>query len=162
MVYCAEYSIWSVMWEKVYRYEIADVDEFKTRLIDEWAQSIVDAAISQQRRRLISAFVRVRRAHFVHKFWQFWIELLYKLIILLNKPYFGLLLCNNLKHLGLTRSVKILKYYGIPDRFINIFKALYILQLLCQDRKWVYRVLWDRLRGSTRLHPYSFHHSSSS
>jgi len=26
-----------------------------------------------------------------HKFWQFWNELLYKLIILLNKPYFGLL-----------------------------------------------------------------------
>ena len=26
-----------------------------------------------------------------HKFWQFWNELLYKLIILLNKPYVGLL-----------------------------------------------------------------------
>jgi len=26
-----------------------------------------------------------------HKFWQFWNELLYKLINLLNKPYFGLL-----------------------------------------------------------------------
>ena len=34
---------------------MADVNEFKTRLIDEWAQfdqSIVDAAISQRRRRL--------------------------------------------------------------------------------------------------------------
>jgi len=29
-----------------------------------------------------------------HKFWQFWNELLYKLIILLNKPYFGLLYAN--------------------------------------------------------------------
>jgi len=28
------------------------------------------------------------------KFWQFWNELLYKLIILLNKPYFGLLYAN--------------------------------------------------------------------
>ena len=29
-----------------------------------------------------------------HKFWQFWIELLYKLIIRLNKPSFGLLCAN--------------------------------------------------------------------
>ena len=50
MVYLAEYSMRSVLWEKVYRYKIADIDELKTRLIDEWAlfeQSIVDAAISQ-------------------------------------------------------------------------------------------------------------------
>jgi len=45
--------------------KIADGDELKTRLIDEWAhfdQSIVDAAISQWRRRL-SACVRVLGAH---------------------------------------------------------------------------------------------------
>jgi len=45
--------------------KIANVDELKTRLIDEWAQfdqSIVDTAISQWRRRL-SACVRVRGAH---------------------------------------------------------------------------------------------------
>ena len=45
--------------------KIADADELKTRLIDEWVQfdqSIVDAAISQWRRRL-SACVRVRGAH---------------------------------------------------------------------------------------------------
>ena len=35
MVYLAEYSIWSVLREKVYRYKIADIDKFKTRLIDE-------------------------------------------------------------------------------------------------------------------------------
>jgi len=29
-----------------------------------------------------------------HKFWQFWNELLYKLIILVNKPYFGLSCAN--------------------------------------------------------------------
>jgi len=52
MVCLAEYSIWSVLREKVYRSKIglSDVDELKTRLIDERAlfdQSIVDAAISQ-------------------------------------------------------------------------------------------------------------------
>jgi len=50
---------------KIAENKIADVDELKTRLIDEWAQleqSIVDAAISQWRRRL-SACVRVRGAH---------------------------------------------------------------------------------------------------
>jgi len=35
VVYLAEYSIWSVLWEKVYRSKIADVNELKTRLIDE-------------------------------------------------------------------------------------------------------------------------------
>jgi len=35
MVYLAEYNIWNVLWEKVYRSKIADVDELKTRLIDE-------------------------------------------------------------------------------------------------------------------------------
>jgi len=35
MVYLAEYSIWNVPREKVYRSKIADVDELKTRMIDE-------------------------------------------------------------------------------------------------------------------------------
>jgi len=50
VIYLAEYSIWSVLQENVYRSKIADIDELKTHLIDEWAQfdqSIVDAAISQ-------------------------------------------------------------------------------------------------------------------
>ena len=50
VVYLAEYSICSVLREKVYCCKIADIDELKTRLIDEWAQfdqSIVDGAISQ-------------------------------------------------------------------------------------------------------------------
>jgi len=62
--------VWSVLQEIVYRTKIADVDELKTRLIDEWAQfdqSTVDAAISPWRRRL-SACIRLRRAHFEHKF----------------------------------------------------------------------------------------------
>jgi len=52
--------------------KIADVDGLKTRLIDEWAQfdqSIVDAAISQWRRRLSTRFC-VRGAHW-HKLCQF-------------------------------------------------------------------------------------------
>jgi len=39
VVYLAEYSIWSVVREKVYRSKIDDVDELKTRLFDELAQS---------------------------------------------------------------------------------------------------------------------------
>jgi len=58
-------SWYLVFYAENIRQQKADVDELKTRLIDEWAQfdqSIVDAAISQWRRRL-SACVRVRRAH---------------------------------------------------------------------------------------------------
>ena len=50
MVYLAEYSIWSVLREKVYHSKIADVDKLKTLLIDEWAQfdqPMADAAIGQ-------------------------------------------------------------------------------------------------------------------
>jgi len=50
--------------------KIADADELKTRLIDEWAQfdqSIADAAISQWRRQL-STCVRIRGTHFEYKF----------------------------------------------------------------------------------------------
>ena len=49
---------------------ITDLEELKTRLIDEWAQldqSIVDVAIGQWRRRL-HACVRAHGAHFAHKF----------------------------------------------------------------------------------------------
>jgi len=47
-----------------------NIDELKTCLVNEWAQfdqSIIDAAISQWRRRL-STCVRARGAHFKHKF----------------------------------------------------------------------------------------------
>jgi len=67
-----------------------NIDELKTRLVNEWAQfdqSIIDAAISQWRRRL-SACVRARGAHFEHKFWQFWTQVFQELIILLNKAPF--------------------------------------------------------------------------
>src|SRR6218665_4013791 len=64
------YSICSVLQEKVYPSRIANVDELKTRLIDEWKhfhQSIVDAAIAEWRR-CHSACVRVSWAHFGHEF----------------------------------------------------------------------------------------------
>jgi len=50
---------------KIAENKIADIDELKTRLIDEWAQfdqSIVEAAISQWRRHL-STYFRVCGAH---------------------------------------------------------------------------------------------------
>ena len=87
MVHLAEYSIWSVLREKVYRSKIADVDKLKTRPIDEWAQfdqSIVDAAI-------FSVYPGHTASIIANNIW---IELLFKLIILLNKPYFGLLCAN--------------------------------------------------------------------
>jgi len=31
MVYLAEYSIWSLLWEKVYHSKIVDVDELKSQ-----------------------------------------------------------------------------------------------------------------------------------
>jgi len=35
------YSVWSVLQENVYRSKIADIDELKTHLINEWASGIV-------------------------------------------------------------------------------------------------------------------------
>ena len=62
--------ICSVLQEKFYPSRIVNVNELKTRLIDEWDrfyQSIMDTAIEQWRRRF-STCVRVSRAHFEHQF----------------------------------------------------------------------------------------------
>ena len=72
-----DYSIWCVLQENVYHSRITDLEELKTRLIDEWAQldqSIVDAAIGQWRCHL-HACVCARGAHFEHKFWQCWADM---------------------------------------------------------------------------------------
>ena len=64
-----DYSIWGVLQEEVYRSRIANVDELKTRLIEEWArfdQSVVHAAIGQWRS-LLSSCVRESKAHFEHQ-----------------------------------------------------------------------------------------------
>jgi len=93
VVYPAEYSIWSVLRQKVYRSKIADVNELKTLLIDEWAQfdqSIIDADIS-----LSIVVLSVYAGHTSSIIANnIWIELLFRLTILLNKPYFGLLCAN--------------------------------------------------------------------
>ena len=94
VVYLAEYSIWSVRREKVYRSKIDDVDELKTRLIDEWAlfdQSIADAAISHIYSVVVLSVYPEHTSSIIAN--NIWIELLFKLI-LLNKQYFGLL-CDN-------------------------------------------------------------------
>ena len=85
MDYLAECSIWSVL-QEYFRSKIADVDELKTRLIDKWAQFdqlIVDADISHSVGHTSSVIAN-----------NIWIKLLFKLIILLNKWYFGLLCAN--------------------------------------------------------------------
>jgi len=59
-----------VLQENVYHSRITDLEELKTRLIDEWAQldqSIVDAAIGQWRCHL-HVCVPARGAHFELKF----------------------------------------------------------------------------------------------
>jgi len=67
------YSIGSVLQEKAYSSRIANVDELKKRLIDQWErfdQSIMNAAIAEWRRCHLSARVRVCGAHFEHQFQQ--------------------------------------------------------------------------------------------
>ena len=93
VVYLAEYSIWSVLREKVYRSKIDDVDKLKTRLIDEWTQfdqSIVDADISLS---VVDYSVYPGQTLSIIAN-NIWIELLFNFIILLHRPYFGLLCAN--------------------------------------------------------------------
>ena len=91
VVYLAEYR--SVLREKVYHSKLADVNELKTCLIDEWAQfdqSIVDADISLSV--VVFSVYPWHTSSITAN--NIWIEVLFKLIILLNKPYFGLLCAN--------------------------------------------------------------------
>lgn len=63
-----DYSVWSVMQEKVYQTRIANVDELKQRLLQVWAEldhGFIAAAIEEWRRRL-AACVKVRGGHFEH------------------------------------------------------------------------------------------------
>ena len=50
-----EYQIWGKLQERVYRSQIRDVDQLKSRLIEEWEhfhQVVIDEAVSQWRPRL--------------------------------------------------------------------------------------------------------------
>jgi len=48
---------------------------------------------TRETRRRLSACVRVRGAHFEHKFWQFWADLSWQLTTLLNTPFFQFTVC---------------------------------------------------------------------
>jgi len=63
-----DYSIWSVMQEKVYQTHIANIDELKHRLVQMWAeldQRHTAAAVGKWRRRL-SACVKAQWEYFEH------------------------------------------------------------------------------------------------
>lgn len=64
-----DYSIWSIMEQRVYQTRIQNTDELRQRLIAVWnelEQHLIDNAIDQWRRRL-SACVREKGSHFEHK-----------------------------------------------------------------------------------------------
>jgi len=65
-----DYSVWSILQDKVYQHCINDFDELKHRLRAEWSNlnhAVVAAAICQWRRRL-SACVKAGGGHFEHHF----------------------------------------------------------------------------------------------
>ena len=83
-----------MFYAKIAENKTADVDELKTRLIDElvqFDQSIADAAISQWRRRPCASLCPGTRCTLSINSDTFKNWLLYKLIIMLNKPHFSLL-----------------------------------------------------------------------
>ena len=66
-----DYSVWSILQEKVYKTRITDLDDLKHRISTEWTKldhaDIAAAAVRQWRRRL-SACVRAGGGHFEHCF----------------------------------------------------------------------------------------------
>ena len=61
-----DYSIWSVLQERVYRSRTAGMEELKQRLVTEWANldhRIISEAVGQWRAR-VSACVRANGGHF--------------------------------------------------------------------------------------------------
>jgi len=65
-----DYTVWSVLQERVYRIKISDVDELKRLIISEWASmshTVIDSAVrpTEWRRRL-RACVRAGGGHFEH------------------------------------------------------------------------------------------------
>jgi len=64
-----DYQIWGKLQERVYRSQIRDVDQLKSRLIEEWEhfhQAVIDEAVRQWRPRL-RACVRAHGGHFEHR-----------------------------------------------------------------------------------------------
>jgi len=63
-----DYSIWSVVEERIHQQQIQNTDELWQRLVAVWKdleQHIVDTAIDQWRRRL-TACIRAKGGHFEH------------------------------------------------------------------------------------------------
>jgi len=64
-----DYRIWGKLQERVYRNWIRDVDQLKSRLIEEWEQfqqSVINEAVKQWHQHL-QACIRARGGHFKHK-----------------------------------------------------------------------------------------------
>jgi len=63
-----DYTVWSVLQERVYRTKISDVDELKRHIISEWAalsHTVIDSAVKERRQRL-HACVHAGGGHFEH------------------------------------------------------------------------------------------------
>jgi len=63
-----DYTVWSVLQERVYRTKISDVDELKRRINSEWAalsHVVIEHAVGEWRQRL-RACVRAGGEHFEH------------------------------------------------------------------------------------------------
>jgi len=63
-----DYTVWSVLQERVYRTKILDVDELKRRINSEWAalsDAVIERAVGEWRQRL-RACVRAGGGHFEH------------------------------------------------------------------------------------------------
>jgi len=63
-----DYTVWSVLQERVYHTKISDVDELKRRIISEWASlshTVIDNAVKERRQRLRTC-VHAGGGHFEH------------------------------------------------------------------------------------------------
>ena len=66
-----DYSVWSILQEKVYKTRITDLDDLKHHIRAEWAKldhAVIAAAVRQWRRCRLSACVRAGGGHFEHCF----------------------------------------------------------------------------------------------
>jgi len=62
-----DYSVWSILQEKVYKTRITDLDDLKHHIRTKWAK-LDHAVIAAAVRRHLSACVRVGGGHFEHYF----------------------------------------------------------------------------------------------
>jgi len=65
-----DYSVWSILQEKVYKTRITDLYDIKHRIRIEWAKlrRVITAVAVRQWRRRLSACVRTGSGHFEHCF----------------------------------------------------------------------------------------------